>query len=89
MCGRVFEFFQETYKLGCVPHMSLQVTNIVRSAAIWVDREYVYRPLPATNGHPSRIIVPCDALDDCVGSSSLQVINVNWGNLSGMQTGVD
>jgi len=58
MCGHTFKFLQWTYKFGCVPHMSLQVTNIVRSAPIWVDREYMYRPLPATNGYPSRIIIP-------------------------------
>lgn len=52
------EFLQETYKLGHIPHMSLQVAGIIRSTTIWIDREYVYRPLPATDSHPSRVIVP-------------------------------
>jgi hypothetical protein len=69
--------------------MSLQMTGIIRSTAVWIDREYVYRPLLATNSHPSHVMVPRDVFNDCVGSSSLQVIHVNRGNPSGMQTSVN
>ena len=85
----MLEPLQGTYKLGRIPHMTLQVAGIVWSTAVWVDGEHVYRPLPATDSHPPHIIVPRDILDDRTGSSSLQVIRVNRGNSSGMETSVD
>ena len=53
------EFLWETYKLCRVLHVSLQVTGIVRSTtAIRVGGEYVHRPFPAADSHPSHIVVP-------------------------------
>jgi len=54
----MLESLQETYKLGRVPYVSLQVTGIVWPTTVWVNGEHVYRPFPATDGHPSHITVP-------------------------------